>query len=96
VVFCLSLSNFCFARDTSAKRSTEVEEETLNGSFFGFGAASNGSGFCRTGGMRVLRRATISALNIHSGRLAVPVAAFDSAADPFFLTTGDESVGRGY
>ena len=52
MVFCLSLSNFCFARDTSAKRSTEVEEETLNGSFFGFGAASNGSGFCRTGGMR--------------------------------------------
>lgn len=33
------------------RRSTDVEEDTLSGSFLGFGAASKGSGFCRVGGI---------------------------------------------
>jgi hypothetical protein len=45
------VSNFSFASESSVNRSTEVEEETFKGSFFGLDAASRGSGLCRTGGI---------------------------------------------
>ena len=44
---CRSVSNFSRARESSVKRSTDVDEDTLRGFFFGFGAATNGSGRCR-------------------------------------------------
>lgn len=52
VLASLSASNLRFAIETSVRRSTLVDEETLSGSFFGFAAAaSSGSGRCRDGGI---------------------------------------------
>ena len=48
---CRSASNFCRARDSSVSKSTDVEEETLRGSFLTLGAARSGSGRRRPGGI---------------------------------------------
>jgi hypothetical protein len=48
---CLSVSNFCRARESSVSKSTDVEEETFKGSFLTLGAASRGSGRCRPRGI---------------------------------------------
>ena len=52
----LSASNLCLAMESSVRRSTDVDDETLKGSFFGLGAASSGSGRRRDGGIKVTRR----------------------------------------